>query len=118
MAVEEIGRLRTIAIVGQGGAGKTQLAEAMLFTAGVTTRLGRTDDHTTVMDVEPEELHRGITISSSFHHLNWKRTEVILANTPGYSAFLPDTIMTLHAVDGAVMLISPGADMIDRKSVV
>ena len=54
MAVEEIGRLRTIALVGQGGAGKSQLAEAMLFTAGATTRLGRPDDGSAVMDFEPE----------------------------------------------------------------
>jgi elongation factor G len=111
MAVEEIGRLRSIAIVGQGGSGKSQLAEAILFTAGVTTRLGRPDDGTSVMDFEPEELQRGITIGSSFHHLNWKRTEIILANTPGYSAFLPDTFGTLRAVDGVVMVISGGSDM-------
>jgi elongation factor G len=111
MADGENGRLRTIAIVGQGGAGKSQLAEAMLFTAGATTRLGRPDDGTAVMDFEPEELQRGVTISSSFHHFNWKRTEVIIANTPGYSAFLPDTFNTLKAVDAAVMVVSPGSDM-------
>jgi len=111
MAVEEIGRLRTIALVGQGGAGKSQLAEAMLFTAGATTRLGRPDDGSAVMDFEPEELQRKVTISSSFHHLNWKRTEVILANTPGYNAFLPETFNTLKAVDAAVLVVSPGADM-------
>ena len=46
MAVEEIGRLRSIAIVGQGATGKTELAEAMLFTAGTLTRQGRPDDGT------------------------------------------------------------------------
>jgi len=111
MAVEEIGRLRTIAIVGQGGAGKSQLAEAMLFTAGATTRLGRPDDGSAVMDFEPEEVQRRVSISSSFHHLNWKRTEVIIANTPGYSAFLPETFSTLKAVDAAVFLVSPGSDL-------
>jgi elongation factor G len=111
MAVEEIGRLRTIALVGQGSTGKTQLAEAMLFTAGMTTRLGRPDDGTALMDFEPEELSRHISISSSFHHLNWKRTEVILANTPGYSAFLPDAFGTLRAVDGVVFVASAGGDL-------
>src|SRR5271167_4778098 len=108
MAVEEIGRLRTIAIVGQGGAGKSQLAEAMLFTAGATTRLGRPDDGTAVMDFEPEELQRHVSISSSFHHLNWKRTEVILANTPGYTAFLADSLATMDVVDGVVFVASAG----------
>ena len=111
MAVEEIGRLRTIALVGQGSTGKTQLAEAMLFTAGATTRLGRPDDGTAQMDFEPEELARHISISSSFHHLNWKKTEIILANTPGYSAFLADCFATLHAVDGVVFVASAGGDL-------
>lgn len=110
MAVEEIGRLRTIAIVGQGGTGKTQLADAMLFTAGATTRLGRPDDGSAATDFEPEEIKHHISISSAFHHFNWKKTEIIFADTPGYTAFLPETITTLRAVDGVVMLISPGAD--------
>lgn len=111
MAVEEIGRLRTIAIVGQGGAGKTQLAEAMLYTTGAITRLGRPDDGTATMDFEPEELTRRVSISSAFHHFNWKKVEVIIADTPGYTAFLPDCFNTLRAVDGVVFLVSPGSDM-------
>src|SRR5579864_3606540 len=111
MAVEEIGRLRTIALVGQGSTGKTQLAEAMLFSAGMTTRFGRPDDGTALMDFEPEELSRHISISSSFHHLNWKKTEVILANTPGYAAFLPESFATMRAVDGAVFVASAGNDL-------
>lgn len=111
MAVEEIGRLRTIALVGQGGTGKTQLAEAMLLTAGAITRLGRPDDGTAQMDFEAEELSRHISISSSFHHFNWKKTEVILANTPGYTAFLPDSFATMRAVDGVVFVASAGGDL-------
>ena len=111
MAVEEIGRLRTLAIVGQGGAGKTQLAEAMLFTAGATKTLGRPDDGSAVMDFEPEELARHISISSSFHHYNWKKTEAIVANTPGYSAFLPECFNTMRAVDGVVFVASAGGDL-------
>ncbi|MGH7814401.1 MAG: elongation factor G [Candidatus Binataceae bacterium] len=111
MAVEEIGRLRTIAIIGQGGSGKTQLADAMLFTAGAITRLGRPDDGSAQMDFEPEETAHHVSIGAAFHHLNWEKTEIIFADTPGYSAFLPETINALRAVNGVVMLISAGADM-------
>jgi len=111
MAVENPDRLRTIAIVGQGGAGKSQLAEAMLYTAGAVKSLGRPDDGSSSLDFEPEELSRHITISSAFHHLSWKKTDVILANTPGYAAFLPETFATLSAVDAAVVVISPGGDL-------
>ncbi|MGD0290644.1 MAG: elongation factor G [Candidatus Binataceae bacterium] len=111
MAVEEIGRLRTVAIVGQGGAGKTQLAEAMLYTAGATKILGHPDDGSAVMDFEPEELARHISISSSFHHYSWKKTEAIVANTPGYSAFLPECFNTMRAVDGVIFVASAGGDL-------
>jgi elongation factor G len=111
MAVEEIGRLRTIALVGQGGTGKTQLAEAMLFTAGTTTRLGHPDDGSAVMDFEPEEINRKFSISSAFHHLAWKKTEIIIGDTPGYSPFLADAFNTLRAVDGVVFVATPGGDL-------
>jgi len=111
MAVEEIGRLRNVAIVGQGGTGKTQLADAILFTAGATTRLGRPDDGTALMDFEPEELTRKVSISSAFHHFNWKRTEVIVSDTPGYSAFLPDSFTTMRVVDALIFVVSPGGDL-------
>ncbi len=111
MAVEEIGRLRSIAIVGQGATGKTELAEAMLFTAGTLTRQGRPDDGTAAMDFEPEEIHRKISISSGFHHYNWKKDEVIIADTPGYQAFLPDSFATMRAVDGLVFVATAGGDL-------
>jgi len=111
MAAEEIGRLRTIAIVGQGATGKTELAEAMLFTAGTLTRQGRPDDGTAAMDFEPEELHRKISISSAFHHYNWKKDEVIVADTPGYQAFLPDSFATMRAVDSLVFVATAGGDL-------
>jgi elongation factor G len=111
MAVEEIGRLRTIAIVGQGGTGKTQLADAMLFTGGAIPRLGRPDDGSAALDFEPEETMRHISISSAFHHLNWKKTEVILADTPGYNAFLPESFAALRAVDGVVFVATAGGDL-------
>jgi elongation factor G len=111
MAVADISRLRSVALVGQGGTGKTQLADALLFTAGAITRLGRPDDGTAVMDFEPEEISRHESIGSAFHHLEWKRNTVILGDTPGYAAFLPDTFNTVRAVDGLILVVSPGSDI-------
>ena len=63
-------KLRNIALVAHGGAGKTSLAELMLFKTGMTNRLGRVEDGNTIMDFEPEELRRQSSISSSFHQAN------------------------------------------------
>ena len=63
---EALDKLRNIAFVAHGGAGKTSLAEAILFKAGITNRIGRVEDGTTVMDIEPEELKRTSSISSGF----------------------------------------------------
>ena len=58
--------LRTVGMISHGGAGKTSLAEAMLFTTGNTNRLGKVDDGTSILDYDPEEISREITLSSSF----------------------------------------------------
>ena len=80
---ESVKGLRNIALVGHGGAGKTSVAEALLFTGGVTTRLGRVDDGNSVMDFEPEEVRRKVSISSAFHQYTWKSHRVNVIDTPG-----------------------------------
>ncbi|UCD33815.1 MAG: hypothetical protein JSV38_01370, partial [Desulfobacterales bacterium] len=55
---EKIERLRNIALVGHGSAGKTSIAEAMLFNSGTINRLGRVEDGNTTLDFEPEEIKR------------------------------------------------------------
>lgn len=100
-----IENLRTLGIIAHGGAGKTSLAEALLFTAGVTTRQGRTTDGTSILDHEAEEIGRQITISSAFCTLNWKGATITLVDTPGDFNFLADTRTCLHGVDGALVVI-------------
>jgi elongation factor G len=102
---EKINQLRNIALVAHGGSGKTSLAEAMLFNTGVTNRLGRVDDGNAVMDFEPEELKRNISLSSGFHQFSWKKHTVSLIDTPGDQDFFSDTKSCMQAADGAVVVI-------------
>ncbi len=101
----EINRLRNIAIIAHGKAGKTTLAEAMLYDAGSTDRLGRVDDGTSVMDFEPEEIKRSMSISSSFNHLEWDKHKITLIDTPGDANFIIETKNSLQAVDAAVVVV-------------
>lgn len=102
---EDLSNVRTFAIISHGGAGKTSLAEAMLFDAGVTTRLGKTDEGTSVMDYEPEEVKRKITISSSFNTLSWKKHQLTLIDTPGDFNFIAETKSTLQGADATLVLV-------------
>ncbi len=102
---EKIDTLRNIALIAHGGAGKTSLAEAMLFNGGVTKRLGRVEDGNTAMDFEPEEIKRGSSISSGFHQLEWKKHTITVIDTPGDQNFFSDTKSCLEAADGAVVVI-------------
>jgi elongation factor G len=102
---EKIDNTRNIALIAHGGAGKTSLAEAMLYDAGVTKRLGRVEEGNTAMDTEPEEIKRGSSISSSFHQLEWKNSTVTIIDTPGDQNFFSDTKSCLQAADGAVIVI-------------
>ncbi len=92
-------------MIAHGGAGKTSLAEAMLFNAGVTNRLGRTEDGNTVMDYEPEELKRQASISTSFAQASWKKHTITIIDTPGDQNFFTDTKLCMQAADAAVVVV-------------
>jgi elongation factor G len=102
---DKVVNLRNIALVGHGGAGKTSLAEVLLYKAGVTNRLGKVEDGTAVMDFEPEEIKRRSSISSGFHQFSWKKHTVTIVDTPGDQNFFSDTRASLQAADGAVVVI-------------
>jgi len=107
MPSEEVTKLRNVAIVGQGGAGKTTVADALLFAAGASTRLGRVDDGTSAFDIEPEEVRRKTSITGALHHAPWRKHELNILDTPGYSPFLHDTRNCLRASTGAVLVLGP-----------
>ena len=106
MANFDVNKIRNIAVIAHGGAGKTSLVEAMLFNAGAINRLGNIQDGTTTTDSEPEEIDRKITITSAVAFCDWESCRINMIDTPGFINFLEDTRGCLRAVDGAVVIVS------------
>jgi elongation factor G len=106
---EDVAKVRTFAIISHGGAGKTSLAEAMIFDAGATTRLGKVDESSSVLDFEPEEVKRKTTISSSIYSFAWKKQPFTLIDTPGDFNFISETKTSMQGGDSVVVL----ADAVD-----
>ena len=102
---EKVETLRNIALVAHSGAGKTSLAEVMLFDSGTIKRLGRVEDGNTAMDFEPEELKRTSSISSGFHQFDWKKHTLTIIDTPGDQNFFSDTLSCQQGADGALVVI-------------
>jgi len=98
-------KIRNVGIVAHGGAGKTSLTEAILYNAGLTSRLGKVDDGTTVTDYLPEEIKRKVTITSTLAPLEWNDTKVNFVDTPGYADFIGEVKGTLRAVDNVLMVV-------------
>jgi elongation factor G len=106
MANIDVEKIRNVAVIAHGGAGKTTLVEAMLFDSGSIDRLGSVEDGTTTTDCEPEEIARKITITSSLSFCNWDGHKFNLIDTPGFINFVEDARGCLRAVDGAVIIVS------------
>ena len=98
-------KIRNIGLVAHSGAGKTSLGEALLFTTKTIDRLGRVDDGTSVLDFEPEEVKRNLTISTAFHHYDWKKHRVFFADTPGDENFIADAFSCLQVLDGIILVV-------------
>ena len=98
--------IRNVALVGHHGAGKTTLAEALLATTGAIARRGSVEKGSTVMDFEPEEVSRQLTISTSLAPFTVNGVKVNLLDTPGYADFAGEMITALANVDLAVVVVS------------
>ena len=98
--------IRNVGIFSHGGDGKTSIVEAMLFLAGENNRLGRVDDGTSLMDYEPEEIERNITISSSLACFEWAKHKINFIDTPGDDNFIADAKLCMKVVDGGVIVVS------------
>ena len=98
-------KLRNAAIVGHNGAGKTSLTEALLYCAGLTNRLGRIEDGTTVTDFSQDEIKKQMTIDTGVVYSDWKEHRIYIADTPGYADFSCDVKHVMRAFDGAVVVV-------------
>ena len=99
-------KIRNVALVGHGGAGKTSLAEALLYVAGAIPRVGRVEDGTTVCDFDPEEQKRTISVSLALAPLEWDGHKINVIDTPGYADFVGDVAAGLRAADLAIFVVS------------
>ena len=112
---DAIKRKRNVALAGHASAGKTTLAEQILFKAGITSRIGKVEEGNTVMDFEAEEISRGSSISSAFHTIPWKKQDVMLIDTPGDLNFFEDAPGCFQAVESIVAVVD-AADGIKVKT--
>ena len=96
---------RNVVLVSHAQAGKTSLAEALLFASGATTRKGNIAEGNTVGDYNADEILRKNSINSSLLNLTWKNYFIQLIDTPGYADFIADMICSLRAADSAVVVI-------------
>ncbi len=127
MAVFGVDNIRNIVLVSHQGAGKTTLAESMLFNAGSINRMGSVDDGNTVMDFDGDEKARKTSINLSLANFIWKETKVNVMDTPGYIDFIFETIAAIDVAESAVVIVDSASgvevgteitwDRLDEKNV-
>jgi elongation factor G len=107
--------IRNVGIVGHGDTGKTQLVSSLLFTAGMTPRLGKVADGSTTTDWDEEEIARKISINTGLAFAEWQapgqpeKTKINFLDTPGYSTFINETKSSLIATDACLILVDAAA---------
>jgi len=99
-------RIRNVALVGHRGTGKTSLNEALLYQAGVLTRLGSVTEGNTVSDSEPDEQARQMSISASLSSFEWNDRKINLVDTPGEPSFVADALGSLRVCESAVFVVN------------
>ena len=105
MAAPATEHVRNIVLVGQDGAGKTSLAEAMLHVSGKTPRMGTTHDGKSYLDYDPEEIKRKFTISTSLAPIPYKDFKINLLDTSGHPDFIGDTLASMQAAEMALFVV-------------
>ncbi len=106
MAGIDAEKIRNVALLAHSGAGKTSLAEAILYNTGDIGRMGNVEDGNTVTDFDPEEIDRKLTISSAVAYGDWSGYRINLIDTPGFINFIEEAKGCLRVLDGAIVIAS------------
>ena len=106
MDVYKTDQIRNVILMGHGGAGKTTLAEAMAFLAGLTSRQGRVEDGNTLSDFDKEEIKRQFSISTTVIPIPWQKCKINVLDTPGYFDFVGEVEEAARVADAAIIVVS------------
>jgi elongation factor G len=106
MQVDSPEKIRNIAVAGHNDTGKTTLVSALLYAAGVTTRLHRVEDGNTLTDFDHEETERGISIGLAACFAPWRQHKVNLIDCPGYGIFLTEAKAGVRAADAVLLTVN------------
>ncbi len=99
-------KIRNIALAGHSDSGKTSLAEALLYKAGATDRLGKTADGNTVCDFDAEEIKRRVSVSTAIAPFEWKDSKVNLLDTPGLFDFATGLYEGIRPAESVLITVS------------
>lgn len=98
--------IRNVVLLGHGGSGKTTLAEAMAYSTGVTTRMGKIEDGNTISDYDKEEIKRKFSINASVIPIEWENLKFNILDAPGYFDFVGQAEEAMSVADAAVIVIN------------
>lgn len=106
MNVYTTDKIRNVVLLGHGGCGKTSLAEAMAYLAGMITRMGKVTDGNTISDYDKEEIKRHFSINTTVIPIVWGDTKINILDTPGYFDFVGEVEEAVSAADAAIIVVS------------
>ncbi len=106
MSVYTTDSIRNVVLLGHGGSGKTSLTEAMAYVSGLTNRIGKVTDGTTISDYDKEEIKRKFSINTSIVPIVWKDTKINILDTPGYFDFIGEVEEAVAVADAAIIVVS------------
>ena len=98
-------QIRNVGLFSHGGAGKTSLAEAILFQSGAISRMGKVEEGTTTTDYDPDEIKRHISVSTALAPCEWQGHKLNVLDTPGYADFIGEVVQAMRVVEGAIILL-------------